>query len=149
LAALAGNPDHDAPNKPQLNHTPMRNFFIAIVIAFVAVRPAMAQDANTADQTFMGFQVDHQVRIKSAVAPQYPETLRTAKVEGEVLVQFVVNEHGEADMSSFKVLRSTNTEFTDAVRRAVSAMTFYPADAQGKKVKQLVQQPFRFAAHSN
>lgn len=123
----------------------MRNLCIAIAIAFAAARPALAQST---DQTYMGFQVDHEVRIRTAVAPSYPETLRSQHVEGEVLVQFVVDENGAADMSSFKVLRSTNSEFTDAVKKAVSAMTFYPADAQGKKVKQLVQQPFRFAAHS-
>jgi protein TonB len=63
-------------------------------------------------------------------------------------VQFIVDEQGQADMSSFKVLRSTHSAFTESVRRAVSETKFIPADAQGRKVRQLVQQPFRFAAQS-
>ena len=71
--------------------------------------------------------------------------MRGANIEGQVLVQFVVDERGMAQMSTFKVLKSTDNELTTSVQRAVSSMTFYPAETQGRKVKQLVQQPFRFA----
>ena len=38
--------------------------------------------------------------------------LRSANVEGEVLAQFVVDTTGRADMSTFKVLKSTHELFT-------------------------------------
>jgi len=34
--------------------------------------------------------------------------------------------------------------FTNSVKQALSGMRFYPAEIGGRKVKQLVQQPFNF-----
>ena len=63
----------------------------------------------------------------------------------EVLAQFVVDTTGRADMSQFKVLKSTHDLFTNAVRSSLPQMKFYPAEVGGKKVKQLVQMPFQFS----
>ena len=78
-------------------------------------------------------------------APRYPDMLRSANVEGEVLAQFVVDTTGRADMSSFKVLKSTHDLFTNAVKSSLPNMKFYPAEVGGKRVKQLVQMPFQFS----
>jgi protein TonB len=67
-------------------------------------------------------------------------------VEGQVLVQFIVDERGRPDMASFKVIKSSDAAMTESVRKAVSEMFFFPAEAGGQKVKQLVQVPFNFAA---
>jgi periplasmic protein TonB len=106
------------------------------------------QSAAASDQTYLDFQVETTVRIKTAVSPVYPESLRSARVEGQVIVQFVVDERGQAQMNTFKVLKSNDSRFSDAVKTAVSAMQFHPAQMNGTKVKQLVQQPFRFTAPS-
>ena len=71
--------------------------------------------------------------------------LKSANVEGEVLAQFVVDTTGRADMSTFKVLKSSHELFTTAVRNVLPQMRFYPAEIGGRKVKQMVQQPFTFA----
>ena len=42
------------------------------------------------------------------------------------------------------VLKSSHDLFTNSVRSALSNMRFYPAEIGGRKVKQLVQQPFNF-----
>ena len=47
-------------------------------------------------------------------------------------------------MVTFKVLKSTNDAFTDAVKRAMPRMKFFPAEIGGRKVKELVQQPYAF-----
>jgi len=83
--------------------------------------------------------------VAGSVGPQYPQTLRDAKVEGEVMVQFVVDANGKAEMSSLKVLRSSHVLFTQAVREALAQMTFEPAEIDGRKVKQLMQTPFQFS----
>ena len=70
--------------------------------------------------------------------------LRSANVEGEVLVQFVVDTTGRVENGSVKVLKSSHDLFTNSVRSALSNMRFYPAEIGGRKVKQLVQQPFNF-----
>jgi periplasmic protein TonB len=123
---------------------------VLVLGAFLSPSVARAQDARggsapDGEQTFFDFQVDQPVRVKTARPPVYPERLRGANIEGQVLVQFVVDERGMAQMSTFKVIKSTDNELTTSVERAVSSMTFFPAEMQGRKVKQLVQQPFRFA----
>lgn len=128
----------------------MSKYFMSLALVLAAVlQPAVAKAQEAKGQeseTFLDFQVEQTARIKNAVAPVYPERFKNARVEGQVLVQFVVDENGQAQMESFKVLRSTATEFTDAVKKAVHAMSFYPAELKGKKVKQVVQQPYKFAA---
>lgn len=83
--------------------------------------------------------------MKNAQKPAYPERLRSSGVEGQVLVQFVVDERGIPLMSTFKVLKSTNAELTESVRSAVTASSFHAAQVRGHNVRQLVQQPFLFA----
>jgi protein TonB len=76
--------------------------------------------------------------------PTYPDMLRSAKVEGEVVAQFVVDTTGRAEMNTFKVLKSSHDLFTSSVKSALPNMKFYPAQLAGRKVKQLVQMPFVF-----
>jgi protein TonB len=99
----------------------------------------------TNDQTYFEFQVERTVAPHPGTsAPRYPDVLRLAKVEGEVLAQFVVGQNGLADTSTFKVVRSTHPLFTNAVRSALPRMRFTPAAVGGLPVKQLVQMPFQF-----
>ena len=48
-------------------------------------------------------------------------------------------------MDSFKVLKSTDELFTQAVRNAMPSIQYSPAMIGGKAVNQLVQQSFQFA----
>ena len=98
------------------------------------------------NQTYFEFQVEKQVSpVPGNSAPRYPDMLRSANVEGEVLAQFVVDTTGKADMSTFKVLKTTHDLFTNAVKSSLPNMKFYPAEVGGHKVKQLVQMPFQFS----
>jgi protein TonB len=98
------------------------------------------------NQTYFEFQVEKQVSpFPGNPAPRYPDMLRSANVEGEVLAQFVVDSLGKADMSTFKVLKATHDLFTNAVKASLPNMKFYPAEVGGRKVRQLVQMPFQFS----
>jgi len=98
------------------------------------------------DQTYFEFQVEKQVAPAPGNSPpRYPDMLRSANVEGEVLVQFVVDTTGRVERGSIKILKSSHDLFTNSVQSALSGMRFYPAEIGGRKVKQLVQQPFNFA----
>ena len=70
--------------------------------------------------------------------------MRTSGAEGEVLAQFVVNENGRVETSTFKVLNSTNDAFTAAVKSALPRMRFRPAQIGKTNVSQVVQQAFIF-----
>ena len=97
------------------------------------------------DQTYFEFQVEKQVApAPGNPGPRYPDMLRSANVEGEVLVQFVVDTTGRVENGSIKILKSSHDLFTNSVRSALGSMRFYPAEIGGRKVKQLVQQPFNF-----
>jgi periplasmic protein TonB len=97
------------------------------------------------DQTYFEYQVEKQVSpYPGNSPPRYPDMLRSANVEGEVLAQFVVDTSGRAEMSTFRILKSTHDLFTNAVKSALPNMKFYPAEVGGKHVKQLVQMPFQF-----
>jgi len=98
------------------------------------------------DQPYFDFQVEKPVVMApGSQGPAYPDMLRTAGIEGTVLAQFVVDTTGRADMSTFKALKSDNDLFTNAVKNALQRMRFLPAEVGGRKVKQLVQQPFQFS----
>jgi periplasmic protein TonB len=79
-------------------------------------------------------------------SPRYPSVLESSRTEGTVLAQFVVDTLGRADMGTFKVLESSNDLFSASVRAAIQQWRFYPAEAGGRKVKQIVQQPLKFVA---
>jgi protein TonB len=98
------------------------------------------------DQPYFEFQVEKQVSTApGSPQPRYPEMLKSANIEGEVLAQFVVDTTGRAEMNTFKVLKSSHDGFTQAVKNVLPNMKFYPAEIGGRKVKQMVQQPFTFA----
>ena len=98
------------------------------------------------NQPFFEFQVEKPVvAAPGSPQPRYPEILRTAGVEGEVLAQFVVDTSGRVEMNTFKILKSSHDMFIAAVRNAMPNMRFIPAEVGGRRVKQLVQQPYTFA----
>ena len=98
------------------------------------------------DQPYFDFQVEKAAAaIPGSGAPAYPEMLKSSGVEGEALVQFVVDTTGRAELGSFKVLRASHDAFGQAVRAALPRMRFLPAELGGRKVRMLVQQPFAFA----
>jgi protein TonB len=105
-----------------------------------------ATDVPPADQPYFEFQVERPVTILSdSPMPVYPAELKAARVEGEVLAQFVVGTDGRAKPETLKILKSSHGSFTDAVRAVLPQMQFSVASIGGRKVAQLVQQPFTFA----
>jgi periplasmic protein TonB len=98
------------------------------------------------DQPYFEFQVEKPVvPAPGSTSPRYPDMLRQAGVEGEVLAQFVVDTTGKAEPNSLKILKSSHDLFIQSVKNALPQMKFIPAEVGGRKVKQLVQQPFSFS----
>jgi TonB family protein len=58
---------------------------------------------------------------------RFPDELRARPIDGEVIVQFRVNEKGRVDASSMQVLHSEHDLFTSAVRNALPRFRFEPA----------------------
>ena len=96
--------------------------------------------------TYFEFQVEKPVTPAPGFAsPRYPDALRQAGIEGEVLAQFVVDTTGRPEAGSLKILKSSHDLFTRSVMNALPQMTFVPAEVGGRKVRQLVQEPFTYS----
>ncbi|HEV8410242.1 MAG TPA: energy transducer TonB [Gemmatimonadaceae bacterium] len=114
--------------------------------------PFVVQKITAADMpigagTFREYQVDKPASPKRRnVAPVYPDSLKKAKVSGEVVAKFVVDTSGHVTIESIEVVSSTNQFFAMSVLEALPRMTFSPAELNKVKVPQVVQQPFIFHA---
>lgn len=121
-AAVIENPgDADMAEVPQ---------FASSLLEEVALSEIQVDSAVTTDPTSGG--------------PEYPPALLLAKVEGEVLARFIVDSLGRADPASFMAVQTSDTAFTNAVRRALPLMKFRPAVLRGVPVPQVVVQSFAF-----
>ena len=82
--------------------------------------------------------------VGAAPMPAYPEALRSSGIRGSVMAEFVVDTTGHVEPDSFRAIASDNDLFTAAVRGAVLRTRFHPAEAGGRRVRQLVQESFSF-----
>jgi periplasmic protein TonB len=97
------------------------------------------------DQPYFDFQVEKQAApYPGSPSPKYPEMLQTAGIAGEVIAQFVIDTSGHVEMSTFKVIKSDNDLFTDAVKAVLPRKRYYPAEVGGRHVKELVEEPYVF-----
>lgn len=85
------------------------------------------------------------IPLEGNVQPVYPDALRSAGIEGEVEVEFVIDASGRVRPGSFRVLRSDHARFTSSVREAVATHRFLPAEVRGTRVAVLVRQRFVFS----
>jgi len=76
--------------------------------------------------------------------PHFPEALRARGQGGRIVVQFVVDTLGRAEMSEFKVVDATDAQLADPVRAVLPRFRFTPGEAGGRKVRTLVALPFDF-----
>jgi beta-lactamase regulating signal transducer with metallopeptidase domain len=105
-----------------------------------------AQPVKLTQSTYFEFQVEKPAMPRQTLRLRYPASMRGSGVAGEVLAQYVVNETGRVEMTSFQALKSSGPDFTKAVMAALPTFRFDAAVAGGKSVKQVVQQAFHFTA---
>lgn len=97
------------------------------------------------DTAFSVIDVDQEVaRYEWSAAPIYPPELLAEGAEGVVFAVFVVDTTGLVDSTSVRFLTSPHPLFTSSVRHALGQMHFRPAVRAGERVRQLVEQHFRF-----
>lgn len=100
-------------------------------------------------------------RIRPVVAvhlspPHYPGDAEDRRVTGSILMQFIVDTTGHAEMATVKDLWPRNVprltgakrvyyeDFRKSVVESISQSTFRPARVGGCTIRQLVQMPFAF-----
>lgn len=92
--------------------------------------------------TYFEFQVEKPATPIGTQTLAYPAGVRG--VGGDVIAQYVVDQNGLVEMSSFKVLRPADPRLISAVKAALANWHYQPASVGGRPVKQLVQQEFQF-----
>lgn len=93
--------------------------------------------------------VDRAPRVlPGAPDPRYPASLRASGVTGHVVVRFVVDTLGRAELGGVTTVEATHALFGEAVREALGRFRFTPGEVAGRKVRTMVQVPFTFALRS-
>jgi outer membrane biosynthesis protein TonB len=105
----------------------------------------LSRFANPEEDALTVLEVDSAVvREPTSAAPEYPAHLLSSGLQGHAEVRYVVDTLGFVDTLSYRVVKATHIDFAVAVRRALPRMRFRPALRRGIKVRQLVEQTFRF-----
>ena len=76
--------------------------------------------------------------------PAYPDSLWDASVAGGAIAEFVVGADGFIEPGTLRIVSATHPYFAAAVRSSLEGATFRAADLDGRRVRQVVQLPFRF-----
>lgn len=77
-------------------------------------------------------------------APIYPALLRSAGIDGEVDVEFIIDPNGRVRPGSIVIVRADHARFAESVRDALGRSEYYPAEAAGRRVAVRVRQRFEF-----
>ena len=83
--------------------------------------------------------------IGSTTAPRYPAALRESGISGRVVVRFVVDTLGRAELGDVVIVEATHALFADAVKNALERYRFRAGAVEGHRVRTMVQLPFTFS----
>jgi len=86
--------------------------------------------------------LDHAPRARVQVAPDYPYEARSRKLDGTVVIEFLVDETG--NVGAPVVRSATSPEFVDAALRAVARWKFEPGTSHGRPVRFRMVVPIEF-----
>ena len=78
-------------------------------------------------------------------APVYPTLLRSAQVEGRVLLEFVIDTAGRVEPSTITTISSSHSQFDQAARRALASCRYRPARWNDAPARVTVRMPFTFS----
>ena len=118
----------------------MKGLLLSLLTVLSLVPPAAAQQPEgDSTQLFMEAIVEEKPALLSAPKVHYPEVLKNAGIEGDVMVQAVIDTMGRAVPGSVKVLQSPNPGFDIAASDYVEKAMFRPARIHGRAVRVLMQ----------
>jgi TonB family protein len=111
----------------------------------VGVSPGELESLIASRSVYAADEVEEPVALDStAWTVPYPPSLRASGISGSVLAEFVVDTLGRVESDNFGIVASSHPLFSAAVREAASGAVFRAAMRGGRKVRQLVRQPFEF-----
>jgi protein TonB len=100
---------------------------------------------SSGDGVFAANMVEKPVlALRGNPEPRYPATLRSAGIEGTVVLRFVVDTTGRVEVGSIRAVSSDHAQFEQSAREAMLRARFVPAELGNHPVRQLVEQAFQF-----
>jgi TonB family protein len=78
-------------------------------------------------------------------APNYPDSLRRARVQGRVTFRFVLDTMGVPEAATFRIASSPDVGLSEAVQAVLPSWRYTPARLGGRKVRVLLEQWVDFA----
>lgn len=106
----------------------------------------MMNSASSRPTIYFEFQVDKPAALHQGELERIAQAQgRELGIAGEVAVQFNVNAAGQPDVSTYKVLKSSDDYLPLFIRKLIPSLKYSAAEKEGKAVPQLVQVTFRFA----
>ncbi len=95
-------------------------------------------------QVFAESVVDEVPERISCPPPNYPRMMQQANIEGQVLLQFVVETDGHVKSETIHTLSTSHAAFESPARNMISRCLFRPGRVRAKPVRVLVQLPIFF-----
>ncbi len=95
-------------------------------------------------QVFAEAVVDEAPERLSCPVPQYPRMMQQANIEGQALLQFVVEPDGHVTRQTIEVMSSTHRAFEGPARDMIQRCLFRPGKVRASSVRVLVQMPVVF-----
>jgi protein TonB len=117
---------------------------LVVLATSVAARPARAQAPDSQPHSEDAVEQRPVLVAGSCRPPSYPIQLRLARVEGRVLLQFVVDTQGNVEPGSVTVLQSAHRLFDAPARQAILSCRYRPGRFANRAVRVRVQAPVVF-----
>ncbi len=95
-------------------------------------------------QVFAEAVVDEVPDRISCPVPDYPRMMQQANIEGQVLLQFVVDTTGHVEGGTIKTQHSSHRAFEGPAKDMIAKCLFRPGRVRGRPVRVLVQMPINF-----
>lgn len=111
----------------------------------IYVPSTQTTDGVQASAGWAGALGEERPEVLSGPLPTYPDLLRQAGIQGQVLLEALIDTTGRVQGASISVVSATNPGFVEPARRALIATLFRPARVNGRAVSTLVRVPFAFS----
>jgi TonB family protein len=104
-----------------------------------------SRDAGADSIAYVASDVDRTASLTGVnPKPAYPADLLRRSMEASFSVYFVVDTAGRVDTTTVQMPASVHPHFIQAVRDVLIRWRFVPAEIRGRRVRQLMEQTFKF-----